>query len=218
MERSGLNGDDRAGGQKPVRRGVRRGEPGLRGAAGAGARAEAVPFAARRTCPRCCGRITWITTNTAKSASGHDKALWAADDLPFRVEFFHPGYIYQEPVHINEFTLDLRPADPVRAGFFRLRRTAHPEPDSGQHRLRGVQGALSVERDRTNGTNWASFLGASYFRLLGKGQRYGASARGLAINCGGERAGGIPHLHRLVAGQAAARTTRSCGFTRCSTA
>src|SRR5208283_5087406 len=35
----------------------------------------------------------------------HDKALWASEDLPFRVEFFHPGYLYQEPVHVNEFTL-----------------------------------------------------------------------------------------------------------------
>ena len=34
-----------------------------------------------------------------------DKALWTDDDLPFRIEFFHPGYIYNEPVHINEFTL-----------------------------------------------------------------------------------------------------------------
>ena len=29
-----------------------------------------------------------------------------------------------------------------------------------------------------------AFLGASYFRLLGKGQNYGESARGLALNCG----------------------------------
>ena len=34
----------------------------------------------------------------------HDRALWAAAGLPFRVEFFHPGYIYHEPVHVNEFT------------------------------------------------------------------------------------------------------------------
>src|SRR6188474_1834137 len=33
-----------------------------------------------------------------------DRALWLADKLPFRVEFFHPGYIYQEPVRIHEFT------------------------------------------------------------------------------------------------------------------
>jgi glucans biosynthesis protein len=39
-----------------------------------------------------------------------------------------------------------------------------------------------------NATNrWdelGAFLGASYFRLLGKGQAYGQSARGLAVNCG----------------------------------
>ena len=29
-----------------------------------------------------------------------------------------------------------------------------------------------------------AFLGASYFRLLGKDQRYGQSARGLALDCG----------------------------------
>jgi glucans biosynthesis protein len=29
-----------------------------------------------------------------------------------------------------------------------------------------------------------SFLGASYFRMLGKGQRYVASTRGLALDCG----------------------------------
>src|SRR6185437_5382340 len=34
-----------------------------------------------------------------------DKALWTTDNLPFRIEFFHPGYLYQEPVHMNEFTL-----------------------------------------------------------------------------------------------------------------
>jgi glucans biosynthesis protein len=40
-----------------------------------------------------------------------------------------------------------------------------------------------------NATNkWdelGSFIGASYFRLLGAGQTYGMSARGLAIDCGG---------------------------------
>src|SRR4029077_5925568 len=34
----------------------------------------------------------------------HNMAFWGSDDLPFRVEFFHPGYIYQEPIHVNEFT------------------------------------------------------------------------------------------------------------------
>ena len=48
----------------------------------------------------------------------HDRALWAAEGLPFRIEFFHPGYLYQEPVHVNEFTSTH--TQPVRfvQGFF----------------------------------------------------------------------------------------------------
>ena len=50
----------------------------------------------------------------------HDKALWLAEGLPFRVEFFHPGYLYQEPVHINEFTPTY--VQPIRfvAGVFSI--------------------------------------------------------------------------------------------------
>jgi glucans biosynthesis protein len=112
-----------------------------------------------------------------------DKALWTADDLPFRIEFFHPGYIYSEPVHVNEFTL------------------THTQP------IRFVQdffdyGQLHIQNQIPANTGYAgfrvlyplnqpdqmdelgAFLGASYFRLLGKDQRYGESARGLALNCG----------------------------------
>jgi periplasmic glucans biosynthesis protein len=33
-----------------------------------------------------------------------NQALWGADKLPFRAMFFHPGYLYREPVVLNEFT------------------------------------------------------------------------------------------------------------------
>jgi glucans biosynthesis protein len=112
-----------------------------------------------------------------------DKALWTADDLPFRVEFFHPGYIYQEPVHLFEFSPTH--VQPIRftQDFF----------DYGDLKIQneipantGYAGfRLLYELNRTN--QWdelGAFLGASYFRLLGKGQTYGQSARGLALNCG----------------------------------
>ncbi len=112
-----------------------------------------------------------------------DKALWTADKLPFRIEFFHPGYIYDEPVHVNEFT------------------SSHSQP------IRFVQdffdyGKLNIANQIPTKTGYAgfrvlyplnkpdqmdelgAFLGASYFRLLGKNLRYGESARGLALDCG----------------------------------
>jgi len=32
-----------------------------------------------------------------------DRALWSNTGSPYLVEFFHPGYLYEEPVRVNEF-------------------------------------------------------------------------------------------------------------------
>ena len=113
----------------------------------------------------------------------HDKALWTVDDLPFRVEFFHPGYLYEEPVQINEFTLTA--VQPVRfvPDFFNYR-SLHLEKriptDTGYAGFR----LLNALNQPGKLDELGAFIGASYFRLLGKGQRYGQSARGLALDCG----------------------------------
>jgi len=113
----------------------------------------------------------------------HDKALWAAEKLPFRVEFFHPGYLYEEPVHIYEFTLTHM--QPVRfvQDFFNYRGLRFQKQIPADTGYAGFR--LLFELNETD--KWdelGAFLGASYFRLLGKDQRYGLSARGLAIDCG----------------------------------
>jgi len=33
-----------------------------------------------------------------------ERSLWGADKLPFRAQFFHPGYLFREPVLLHEFT------------------------------------------------------------------------------------------------------------------
>src|ERR1035437_2625217 len=33
-----------------------------------------------------------------------DQALWVQGNLPFRAMFFHPGYLFREPVKIHEYT------------------------------------------------------------------------------------------------------------------
>jgi len=113
----------------------------------------------------------------------HDKALWSADNLPFRVEFFHPGYLYEEPVHINEFTVNA--VQPVRfvQDFFNYRKLQLEKripADTGYAGFRVLYALNEPEKMDELG----AFIGASYFRLLGKGQRYGQSARGLALDCG----------------------------------
>ena len=112
-----------------------------------------------------------------------DKALWTAADAPFRVEFFHPGYLYQEPVHTFEFTLTH--VQPIRFNqdFFDYGSLHIQDQIPANTGYAGFRVLYAL--NQTNQLDeLGAFLGASYFRLLGKGQRYGLSARGLAINCG----------------------------------
>lgn len=112
-----------------------------------------------------------------------DQALWTADNLPFRIEFFHPGYLYQEPVHIYEFTATHVQQIRFNRDFFDygdLKIQNEIPSDTGYAGFR-ILYPLNVTNQLDE---LGAFLGASYFRLLGKDQRYGQSARGLAINSG----------------------------------
>ncbi len=112
-----------------------------------------------------------------------DRALWSADDLPFRIEFFHPGYLYQEPVHLYEFTLTH--VQPIRfvQDFFDYGKLDIANQIPSKTGYAGFR--ILYPLNKTNQLDeLGAFLGASYFRLLGKDQRYGLSARGLALNSG----------------------------------
>ena len=112
-----------------------------------------------------------------------DKALWLAEGLPFRVEFFHPGYLYNKPVHINEFTPTY--VQPIRfvQDFFNYRALHIQNQIPSNTGYAGFK-VLCQLNESNKWDELGAFLGASYFRLLGQDQRYGSSARGLALNCG----------------------------------
>jgi glucans biosynthesis protein len=114
----------------------------------------------------------------------HEKALWLAEGLPFRVEFFHPGYLYQEPVHVYEFSPTH--VQPIRfvQDFFNYRALHIQNQIPSNTGYAGFR-LLNQLNEADKWDEIGAFLGASYFRLLGKDQRYGASARGLALDCGG---------------------------------
>lgn len=113
----------------------------------------------------------------------HDRALWAAENLPFRTEFFHLGYYYQEPVHLHEFTATH--TQPIRYSqdFFNYRQLKFQKQIPADTGYAGFR-LLNQLNESNKWDEIGSFLGASYFRLLGKNQRYGQSARGLAIDSG----------------------------------
>jgi periplasmic glucans biosynthesis protein len=118
-----------------------------------------------------------------------DHALWAQDRRRFRVKFFHLGLYYQSPVRMyevvdgqaQELAYDPAMFDYGKSG---LQGSRLPK-DLGFAGFR-VHFHTDLERDIV------AFLGASYFRAVGGEMQYGLSARGLAIDCGMDRAEEFP--------------------------
>jgi glucans biosynthesis protein len=111
-----------------------------------------------------------------------DAAVWR-EQSPFKMELFHPGFLYTTPVTINtvvdgqvreiQFDRDL-----FRYEGFNLKADTELGEDLGFAGFR-----LHYPLNRPDYADEViSLLGASYFRMLGRGQVYGASARGLAID------------------------------------
>ena len=108
-------------------------------------------------------------------------AIWRNSKLPFELMFFHRGFFYEDPVTIHEVSPDgvreirfdpdafdygknkVDPAELKNLGFAGFR--VHAPVNTPAYRDEVLV-----------------FLGASYFRALGRGQRYGLSARGLALD------------------------------------
>ena len=116
------------------------------------------------------------------------EAVWRDEKLPFELMFLHLGRGVREPVAIN--TIDSDGVHKVRFDpelFDYGRNRLDPE------KLRDIGFAGFRVHYPVNTPKYKDevlvFLGASYFRALGKGQGYGLSARGLAIDtalAGGE--------------------------------
>jgi glucans biosynthesis protein len=110
-----------------------------------------------------------------------DRALWRAEKLPFEAMFFHLGLYQKEPVLINEVTPQgARHVSYSRADFDYGKNQVKPEAwgDLGFAGFR-LHNHLNSNAYKDE---LVVFQGASYFRALGKGQQYGLSARGLAID------------------------------------
>ncbi|HXZ17450.1 MAG TPA: glucan biosynthesis protein, partial [Roseiarcus sp.] len=103
----------------------------------------------------------------------------------FRLELFHLGHLYRRPVVINVLRDGIPAPIPYASNLFDYGRTKPPTNLPINLGFAGFRLKFPVNAPHV----WdevVSFLGASYFRFLGRGQRYGLSARGLAIG-GGRR-------------------------------
>jgi len=112
-----------------------------------------------------------------------DHARWNEPDSNFRLAAFHMGWLFPEPVRIYEVANG--EAAEMRFStddFEYLNELAERVPEHAS--LPGVAGfRLNYPLNRPDKLDeLASFVGASYFRALGRNSAYGLSARGLALN------------------------------------
>jgi glucans biosynthesis protein len=112
-----------------------------------------------------------------------DQSLWRDDNLPFQVQFFSRGSIFRERVliHVIEQGKDVPVQfSPSMFDFGRLPVPMEVPNDLGFAGFR-LHYLLNVHQyyDEV-----IAFLGASYFRAVGRGELYGLSARGLAVDTG----------------------------------
>lgn len=111
----------------------------------------------------------------------NDRAVWRGEGRNFELQFLPMGWLYKEPVAIHV----------VEGGIARL-----VEPDNSRFEFGTVAGPLGdtpapgysgfrITGPLNRPTAFDEILvfqGASYFRALSRGQVYGLSARGLAID------------------------------------
>lgn len=124
-----------------------------------------------------------------------EQSLWHKEN-DYELQFFHPGFLYEYPVTIHTIGSS---NTPERLAF-----------DSKMFSYDGQSSALKGLTDEKSGfagfrvhypiksdeykDEFAVFLGASYFRLVGKNQVYGISARGLAIDTALNEGEEFPHF------------------------
>jgi periplasmic glucans biosynthesis protein len=111
-----------------------------------------------------------------------EHALWRGEKLPFEVQFFHRGFFYTPRVDIYEVNNGQATKIAYRRDDFSFGSNALPDAQTDLG-FAGFRLHAPINR-RDCYDEVCVFLGASYFRAVAKGEIYGLSARGLAINTG----------------------------------
>ena len=110
-----------------------------------------------------------------------DRALWADGPSQFLVQFFHPGFFYDRPVAIN--VVDEQGAKPVAfsPSLFDYGNNDFASRVPQDLGFAGFRLHYPLKKPDYH-DEVIVFLGASYFRALGRDEVFGLSARGLAID------------------------------------
>jgi glucans biosynthesis protein len=120
-----------------------------------------------------------------------DRALWRERRSRFQVQFFHPGLFYDRPVAINVVRPDgVRPL-PFSPSLFDYGKNEFGSRVPQDLGYAGFRLHYPI-KSREYLDEIIVFLGATYFRAVGRDHVFGLSARGLAIDTAESRGEEFP--------------------------
>jgi glucans biosynthesis protein len=119
-------------------------------------------------------------------------ALWY-DHAMFEVQFFHRGFTFDRRVNIYELVGNQVRAVPYNPAMFEFGKLVPPVKLPAELGFSGFRVHFPLNTPAYK-DEVLVFLGASYFRVLGRNQLYGLSARGLAINTATENGEEFPYF------------------------
>ncbi|WP_306028451.1 glucan biosynthesis protein [Stappia sp. MMSF_3263] len=127
-----------------------------------------------------------------------DHALWKTEERNFELQAFYPGWVFGHTVDMFEVVGgEARPMG-FSADDFEYREPLDPAAFNGVAFPGPAGFRLHYPLNRNDYRDeLITFLGSSYFRALGRGNVYGLSARGLAVDTASGSAEEFPRFSRF---------------------
>jgi glucans biosynthesis protein len=141
-----------------------------------------LPYAPGPRLPDELSRLTYDTYREIRFR--RERALWADGSSDWTVHLFHPGFLFDQPVRVNVREQATWRTVPFAADLFEYGKTPLPGAVPSDFGFAGFLLTYPLNTPEKQ-DEVISFLGASYFRFLARGQTYGLSARALGLNIGG---------------------------------
>jgi glucans biosynthesis protein len=142
-------------------------------------RLAAVPFQDPETVPEWLVKISYDQWRDIRFKP--DQALWREQKLPFQVQFFHPGLFYNRTVKVSVVRDGHATPVPFSPSMFDYGRNDFASKVPQNLGFAGFRVHAPIKTPDYF-DEIIVFLGASYFRSLGRDQVFGLSARALSVD------------------------------------
>lgn len=123
-------------------------------------------------------------------------SIWQREGRGFTVDLFHPGFIYKTPIELDLVVGGRARGVRFTPNIFDYGSGVKRPDDGAALNYSGFGSRYPINRADVL-DEFLAFQGASYFRAVGRGQRYGLSARGLAVKTGDNEGEEFPAFTRF---------------------